>query len=173
MQYLRRHRCLLVLDNGESILQEGKRSQAYRAGYEGYGELLRQIGQGVHQSCLVLTSREKPREVMPYAGELPLTRSLQVRGLSLLDAQTLLSAFGLKEAFAEQELVRRYQGNPLLLKIAVASILDLFDQDIVDFLNQHTVVFNGIRHLLDQQFARLDSLERQVMYWLYRTHLRS
>lgn len=47
-------RCLSILDNGESILQKGKQLGAYRAGCEGYGELLRQVGQGVHQSCLIL-----------------------------------------------------------------------------------------------------------------------
>lgn len=39
-------RCLSILDNGESILQKGKQLGAYRAGYEGYGELLRQVGKG-------------------------------------------------------------------------------------------------------------------------------
>ncbi|HSM83969.1 MAG TPA: hypothetical protein VLS96_19925, partial [Nodosilinea sp.] len=40
MHYLRQQRCLLVLDNGETLLQEGKLTGAYREGYEAYGELL-------------------------------------------------------------------------------------------------------------------------------------
>src|SRR5205085_11966952 len=39
IEYLRVHRCLLVLDNVESILQTGDRAGYYRDGYEGYGEL--------------------------------------------------------------------------------------------------------------------------------------
>lgn len=165
MQHLREHRCLLILDNGESILQEGARSGVYRAGYEGYGELLRQLGQGKHQSCLLLTSRERPQEVAQYAGEL--TRSLRVRGLALPDAQVFLKSYGLHGSESvQQKLVTRYQGNPLALKIALTSILDLFDQDSAAFLDQDAVVFNGLRHLLDQQFDRLSALEQQVMYWL-------
>ena len=54
---LRTRRCLLVLDNLESILVADERAGAYRAGYEAYGQLLETIGQSRHQSCLVLTSR--------------------------------------------------------------------------------------------------------------------
>jgi len=43
MEYLRSSRCLLVLDNGESILRSGERAGRYRSGYEGYGQLLRQM----------------------------------------------------------------------------------------------------------------------------------
>ncbi|HWS83829.1 MAG TPA: NB-ARC domain-containing protein [Ktedonobacteraceae bacterium] len=37
--YFRRHRCLVVLDNVESILQKGQMAGQYREGYEGYGVL--------------------------------------------------------------------------------------------------------------------------------------
>ena len=53
--YLRKYRCLLVLDNGESILQSGQHCGRYRPGYEGYGDLLRQVGDQPHQSCVLLT----------------------------------------------------------------------------------------------------------------------
>jgi len=58
MQYLRSSRCLLVLDS-ESILRSGELAGRYCSGYEGYGQLLRRVGDERHQSCLVLTSREK------------------------------------------------------------------------------------------------------------------
>jgi len=35
-----------------------------RAGYEGYGQLLRRVGESEHQSCLLLTSREKASEIV-------------------------------------------------------------------------------------------------------------
>ena len=52
------------------------------------------------------------------------------------------------------------------LKISSTSINDLFDGNIGDFLEQDTIVLNGIRRLLDSQFARLSSLEQIIMYWL-------
>lgn len=41
---LRERRCLLILDNAETILQPGGRAGHYRAGYDAYGQLLRQPG---------------------------------------------------------------------------------------------------------------------------------
>lgn len=66
IEYLRSSRCLLVLDNAETILHEGKCLTAgdryctgdYQEGYEGYGQLLRCVAETVHHSCLVLTSRK-------------------------------------------------------------------------------------------------------------------
>jgi hypothetical protein len=40
LELLRQRRCLLVLDNLETVIQPGKREGRYRAGYEGYGTLL-------------------------------------------------------------------------------------------------------------------------------------
>ncbi len=67
LEYLRNHRCLLILDNAESILQEGK-AGVYREGYEAYSELPRRVGESSHQSCVVVTSREKPKELQAMEG---------------------------------------------------------------------------------------------------------
>src|SRR5205814_7006306 len=40
---LRERRGLLVLDNVETVLEPGAATPRYRAGYEGYGEALRQL----------------------------------------------------------------------------------------------------------------------------------
>jgi GTPase SAR1 family protein len=56
MQYLHQTRCLLVLDNLESILQWGERGVSYREGFEGYGQLISTIGESTHKSCLIIIS---------------------------------------------------------------------------------------------------------------------
>jgi hypothetical protein len=50
--------------------------------------------------------------------------------------------------------------------VVASSIQSLFDGNISDFLREETLVFNGIRRLLDQQFERLSHLEKSIMYWL-------
>jgi hypothetical protein len=60
VNYLRQHRCFLVLDNSEGLLRSGDHFGRYREGYEHYGHLLREIADTYHQSCVVLTGREKP-----------------------------------------------------------------------------------------------------------------
>jgi WD40 repeat protein len=166
LRHLRAARCLVILDNLETLLQGGDRAGQFRAGYEAYGELLRTVGESAHQSCLILTSREKPAEIAAYEGaELPV-RSLTLTG-SAEAAQALLQAKGLTGDEAQrQSLCARYGNSPLAVKIVATSIQDLFDGNITEFLKEDTFIFNGIRRLLDQQFQRLTSQEQAIMYWL-------
>ncbi len=166
LQCLRDSRCLIILDNLEAILQAGEQTGQYRPGYEEYGELLRLGGETAHQSCLLLTSREKPAELATFEGSELSVRSLSLRGsesasLALIQASGLV---GSEEQ--QQELCARYGCNPLALKIVATSIQELFDGEIGQFLGQDTVVFNGIQKLLDRQFDRLSPLEQTIMYWL-------
>ena len=60
IKFLRQHRCLLVLDNIESIFCSNELAGHYRSDYELYGQLLRRLGDELPQSCVILTSQEKP-----------------------------------------------------------------------------------------------------------------
>jgi WD40 repeat protein len=172
MERLRQHRCLIILDNAETIFRSDDLAGNYPEGREGYADLLEWIGIGragkdAHQSCLILTSREKPREVADQEGELLPVRSLQLSGLAMEEAKELLKVKGLTGSEADKrKLINRYIGNPLALKIASTTIRELFQGDIAQFLTQSTIVFGGIRNLLDQQFNRLSDQEKRVMYWL-------
>lgn len=167
MKYLRQRRCLLVLDNVESILQSGERSGRYRPGYEAYGQMIARICDERHLSCLVLTSREMLAEISIREGDNLPVRSLQLTGLEVPQAQKILSQKGLVESPTDcEKLIERYSGNPLALKITAATIRSLFNGNVSAFLTQKTVVFGDIGELLDQQFNRLSALEQQVMYWL-------
>lgn len=165
--YFRNHRCLLVLDNAEAILQSGKHAGHYREGYEGYGELLKLVGEASHQSCLLVTSREQPREVASLTGEPLPVRSLQLSGLKKLEGQAILKAKGFSGSKDKSDvLIEHYAGNPLALKIVATTIQDMFAGNITEFLSQNTAVFGDIRDMLDQQFNRLSALEMEIMYWL-------
>ncbi len=166
LHWLRSSRCLLILDNIETILQSGNPAGQYRSGYEDYGELFKAVGERPHQSCLILTSREKPAEIAALEGIEFSVRSMPLKGC-LETAQTLIQVKGLSGSdHQKQQLCDRYSSNPLALKIVATSIQDLFDGDIAQFLEQDTVIFNNIRRLLDQQFERLSDLEKTVMFWL-------
>lgn len=166
IQCLRNSRCLLILDGVEAIMQPGNRAGRYRPGYEGYSELFREIGESVHQSCLILTSREKPADVATVEGIESSVRSWQLSG-SVEAAHALIRAKGLLGSTEhKQQLCDRYGCNPLLLKIVATSIQDLFDGKIGKFLEQDTTVFNGLRRLLNKQFERLSPLEKTIMYRL-------
>ncbi|QSJ20281.1 NACHT domain-containing protein [Nostoc sp. UHCC 0702] len=167
IDYLRQHRCLLILDNVESILQSGSRAGLYREGYEGYGDLLRRLGEVTHQSCLLLTSREKPKEIAALEGGTLCVRSFLLGGLEAADGQEILKVKGVfASEFESEQLVESYAGNALALKVVATTIQDVFGGNISKFLQQETIVFGDIHELLEQQFRRLSNLEKDAMYWL-------
>ncbi len=167
IRYLRKHRCLLVLDNFESVLQSGSRAGAYREGYEGYGKLLLRAGESEHRSSILLTAREKPKEILRLEGKALFVRTMHLPGMELIELQKILEEediFGTGEAW--EWLVKLYAGNPMALKLVSASIRELFGGDIGLFLEDGEAVFGDIHDLLDQQFQRLSEQERKVIYWL-------
>jgi WD40 repeat protein/transcriptional regulator with XRE-family HTH domain len=167
IEYLQQHRCLLVLDNVETILQTGAYAGCYREGYEDYGLLIKRLGQVIHQSTLLLTSREKPKDVASQEGQTLPVRSLQLRGLKEEEGNKIFRLKGLCGAESQEKaLIELYSGNPLALKIVATTIQDVFNGDIFEFLNQKTAVFGDICAVLDQQFERLSNLERVIIYWL-------
>ncbi len=167
MEYLQRYRCLLVLDNFESVLKDEAQTGAYRKDYEGYGSLLRRVGEVSHRSCLVITSREMPEEVATLEGDILPVRALQLRGLDESAAERVLEVKGITAISNDlHRLVDWYRGNPIALKIAATSIKDLYSGSISRFLEQKTIIFSGISNLIEQQYQRLTPYEKQIMLWL-------
>jgi WD40 repeat protein len=178
LHYLRQSRCLVILDNVETILHSGGSSGAagdragyYCRGYEGYSTLLQRVGETRHRSCLILTSREKPRDIELLEGETLPVRSLSLTGLTITAGQIVLNRKGIfSGSQADWEtLIQHYAGNPLALKIIAPAIQDLFSGDISGFLNfirENNYIFDDTRDLLNRQFNRLSAAEKEVMYWL-------
>lgn len=164
---LRGQRCLLILDNVESVLEAGRSAGKYRQGFEGYGRLFQLVGETLHGSCLILTSREKPRELARLEGRTSAVRVLELRGVKQTEGKQLLKDSGLSGVEETWEkLVHVYGGNPLALKLVAEPIREVFGGDIADFLREGATVFGDIDDLLGEQFERLGELEQEVLYWL-------
>ncbi|MCG6136203.1 MAG: NB-ARC domain-containing protein [Nostoc sp. LLA-1] len=171
MNYLKRVRCLLILDNVETILVDTSvthKTGYFRPGYEGYGQFFRQVGEANHQSCLVLTSREKPKQIGRMEGETLPVRVLQLQGLQTKEVQEIFNAKGSfwGSQMEWHNLIERYAGNPLALNIVSTTIQKLFDGQIGEFLQQDIVVFGEIYHLVKQHINRLSNVENQIIKWL-------
>ncbi len=167
MEHLGRTRVLLVLDNLEALLEEGQSTGYMSAGNEGYARLLRLVAEARHQSCLLLTSREKPGDLVPLEGNRTPVRTLR---LAQLDSEACQQLLVQKEVVGNPadytRLIEAYAGNPLALNIVGQTIVDLFAGQIAPFLEQGEVIFGGIRDLLARQFIRLSTLEQTLLLWL-------
>src|SRR6266568_691709 len=164
---LRSLRVLLVLDNLEALLEEGEALGRLRPGYEGYGQLLEQVGHTGHQSCLLLTSREHPAALRALEGRRAFVRSLRLSGLEASACAQLLGEHelvGSPEEYAR--LAALYAGNPLALSIVAETIADLFGGAISSFLSAGTILFGSIAQLLQEQWERLSALEQTLLWWL-------
>ncbi len=167
LESLRARRCLLVLDNLETLLQAHDPESHYLPGYEDYGALLHRVAETAHQSCLLLTSRESPADlVLPDSSRTPV-RALRLSGLDAVSCEQLLAEKDVAGATPDRErLIERYGGNPLALKIVAETIVELFGGEIASFLEQGEVVFGSVRELLGEHFARLSAVEQSVLLWL-------
>jgi transcriptional regulator with XRE-family HTH domain len=168
LELLSEARCLLVLDNFETVLEPGGRVGDYRPGYERYGTLLRQLGEAPHRSCLVVTSREEPPELGPLRGERGSVRILVLAGFGVEDGRALLNDKRLdgNEA-AWQALVGQCGGNGLALKVVGETTREVFGGSIADYLEYATatpgVMVGGVRQLLRAQVQRLSDLEQELL----------
>jgi hypothetical protein len=157
---LRNQRCLVVLDGFEAVLQSKVLSGDYLPGYENYSDLLKRVSDTQHLSCLIVTSREQPREIEAREGE-----NVPVRGYPLLGLtpEEVQSMYFTKGSFIATEadwrsLTHQYDGNPRFLQQVATTITNAFGRDISRFLTyqQNKPIFVGeIRRSLDQQMARL------------------
>lgn len=168
IDYLRAKRCLLLLDDVETILRSGELAGQYREGYQDYGKLIKRIAQERHQSCLLLIGRENLQEIATLAGSTLPVRDLKLRGLPSEDAKKILEAKGFS-SFPPgwEEFILRYRGNPLALKIMANTIQEIFNGDISQFLDQTTFFIGDIlTNVLNQQYERLSASEKVIVYYL-------
>lgn len=169
LTHLQQHRCLLVFDNVETILQDKTEPAGhYLPGYDLYGQLFRRLGESPHQSCVIITGREQPQEVTRLVGLNPYVRSLSVRGLTPQEGQQILQGKGLSGSpTAWAKLMARFSGNPMLLSIVANTIQLNYEGQIEAALaDQATIMVSNVTYFMDEQFSRLSPLEQGIMYWL-------
>ncbi len=198
VECLSQQRCLIVLDGFETLFNsyqtenahenqafiptfDAKRRQqasSYRAGFEAYSEVLsavlapyRGLAENTSNSCLILTSREKPRELLSVPAQHSSAWLYTLSGLGNADVKELLESFELFASPADYKAItERYCGHPMALRIAANIVKDVFDGSIADFLDQEISVFDDLRGVLKTQFKRLPPIEQEVMYWLVVNH---
>ncbi|MEG3871332.1 NB-ARC domain-containing protein [Microcoleus sp. Z1_B5] len=168
MEYLRKNRCLIILDDVQTILSSGQLAGNYRPECENYSILFRQIGETTHNSCLILNSWEPPREITALKGEKSPVRSLQVKGIGAAAAE-IFRQKSLLNPETWENLINTYRGNPLWLKIVATTIQEIFRGRVAEFL-KYDRIFLGeeLAATLHPQINRLSELEKKLICRLSR-----
>lgn len=167
VEFFRQHKCLLILDNTESIL-DSEQAGHYRSGYANYEPFIDQLSQREHQSTVIMTSREIPRQLSYLDGEKSPARTLHLSGLPFADGSAfLVEEKRLKGADSSlAKLMDHYSGNPLALTIVADMIREIYGGQVEEFLLDGDPIFGGIHDIIKEQFDRLSQLEQSVLCWL-------
>ncbi|MGD1918331.1 MAG: NB-ARC domain-containing protein [Pleurocapsa sp.] len=162
LQYLRDRRCLLILDQVETILSTGNALDIYQNGYEFYGELFKQIAETNHQSCLVLVSNEKPKDISILEGDSASIYSWQLKGSTAV-CYKILQYKEMIPSPAWDELIAAYREHPLAIKIVGSMIKELFDGNVSEFLRLNTLFLGDLEFILHEQYYRLSDSEKYIV----------
>ncbi|NJN56938.1 MAG: hypothetical protein HC879_05280 [Leptolyngbyaceae cyanobacterium SL_5_9] len=171
MQYIKNHRCLIVLDGFEAVLCSGVYDGSYRDGYETYGELLRQVGATPHESCLIVSSWESPKEMSEVEGNPKYVQSRNLKGLGVRETRALFQA---RNCFGSdlqwRELTQRYWGHPLILSSIAMDVRELCNGNTDQFLKQAdwTTIPEELCRRLGQHLVRLSQSEQTLVQHLQR-----
>lgn len=163
LDYLRKYRCLIILDDVQTLFSNGQLAGQYKSGYEDYQLFFKQITEVNHNSCFLLISSEKPREIAELEKSNSPIHSLVLGSLGL-GAKDILSSHQLLESETWETLINIYQGNPLWLNITAALIRELFSSKVADFLQYDMPLLDkSLQSRLEQLLGRLTEEEIAVI----------
>jgi len=166
LDYLRKYRCLIVLDDVQMLFSSGQLAGQYKTGYEDYQLFFKLIAEVCHQSCLILNSWEKPREIARLSKEDHPVRCFVLGSLGVA-AKEILNSQKLSEQEIWSTLIDIYQGNPLWLEFTATLIQELFGGRVSEFLQcEMPILDESLQSHLSQPFARLTAAELAVMVHL-------
>ncbi|HEY9826205.1 MAG TPA: NB-ARC domain-containing protein [Stenomitos sp.] len=171
LQCFQQFRCLIVLDEFEALFAKGTYASTYQSGLEDYGYLLSVIAQSSHRSCLLVASREKPKEVTLFEHKLAPVRSLQLKGLTLKDGAAIFHAqeHPILQTQHWETVVEHYGGHPHALHLVAASWRESLGMNVdtlIEKLVRLQFPLQDLNSLLEQQFERLALSEQRILYLL-------
>ncbi|NJL89685.1 MAG: AAA family ATPase [Coleofasciculaceae cyanobacterium SM2_1_6] len=162
---LKERRCLIILDDLDSIFDPNNVAGRYLPEFEAYSELIQRIATENHESSVLIVSRENIADIAGLEGNR--VHTLQIDGSGEI-AQLLVESQGLEYDKAWKEIATNFGGNPLALKIMITMIQDLYGGQAEDFLgnSRTTTAFFTFHNLLSEQFNRLSLKEKELMFVL-------
>jgi hypothetical protein len=154
-------RCLIILDNIETIFTNGQFAGQYQPEYLDYQKFFKMITEINHQSSVILISQEKCPEMNCLYQQLNLSQSLELSGLNDIN---ILDNIGLKNQDSWLKLIQIYEGNTTYLKDIVILIQDVYDGEVTEFLAENSLIITqNIQSHFHDLFNRLSAIEQQII----------
>jgi WD40 repeat protein/transcriptional regulator with XRE-family HTH domain len=166
--YLSQYRCLIILADLHIVYED---NYQFKTDIIDNQKLLSWITEKQESSCIVLTSSIEPQKISLLIAQSSFARRFEVKGLSVEQIKSIFNQAGVFSGSDQewQTLERLYSGNLFVLQNIAVNIRANFDGNISHYLNfveNNSIVFNGVEKFLDEQFQALSAVEQDVMYWL-------
>ncbi|CAH2573462.1 putative WD repeat-containing protein alr2800 [Planktothrix rubescens] len=163
IEYLRTKRCLIILDDVQTLLNQGTLAGQYHPDFKNYSLLFKLIAETSHQSCLILNSWELPQDIVTLTDDNAPIRCLKLPGLGSA-ATEILREKRLTDEEQWHLLIETYQGNPLWLKIVATLIQDIFRGKVAEFIKYDNLyIGDELTEILKQHLERLSEIEKTVI----------
>ncbi|OCQ99663.1 ATPase [Oscillatoriales cyanobacterium USR001] len=164
---LRKHRCLIILDDIQMLFSSKQLAGEYKSDRENYQIFFKLIAEVTHNSCLILNSSEKSTEIARLEKDSNPVRSLVLEKLEVPAAKQILRSQKLSDEQTWETLIDIYQGNPLWLELTATLIQELFGGRVSEFLQcEMPILDQSLQFHLSQQIQRLTQAELAVLNYL-------
>ncbi|GGA36268.1 NB-ARC domain-containing protein [Okeania sp. KiyG1] len=158
---LRHKKCLIILDDVQNIFTEKQLAGQYQPEYRDYKTFLKMMTEIEHQSCLILVSQEKSQEMKSLNEELYPIKVLELIGLYETE---LLNHQDLENPESWSTLIKLYEGNPLYLQNIADLIKDVFQGDVLSFVNgDELILTEDLKDLFNSLFDKLSKVEQKII----------
>lgn len=166
LEYLRAYRCLLIIDDLDSILESDCATIYYRQNAEEYSQLLRCLVATYHQSLSIFTSNIKPKMLEYYTSSRVFFMHLQGLKQSTLN---LIYRNRLKTNLTELQwhsLSKYCVYNPQIINIFTSNINNILLEEDFAWTLKEISLLKEIADLIEKELKNLSELEKEIVYWL-------
>lgn len=163
--YLKKYRCLLILDDLDSIIEYRQMESYYRAGYEQYAQFLRCLITSNHQSLIIANSNYNLKQLNYYSTSR--VKFIPLKGIRSDILWKIFTPGHIKNISREtwNKICTYYQNNPELIKIFVRNLEYI---PLTDCHSYHHYIpyIEEIDLIIEQNLKLLDEVSREIIYWL-------
>lgn len=169
LDYLAVHRCLFVLDGVQELLKIKLNSEQL---YEEYIVFLSRCIQEQERSSIIVTSHDKLPDLFELREQSNPICFMHLNGIGQ-SAKYILKDKGLTDEETWPDLIDKYRGNPLALKVISNRIKKFFNGHVATFLEyQSTWIGDPFIEILNEIFELdipFSRLQKQIISFLANT----
>ncbi len=164
IKILDKQRCLLIFDEIQNLFSHGKYSGNYKTEDINYKTLWSKIIKEHHQSCVILISDEKPKEIAEIELNQHLVGILELKGLKEDEGKELLKEKQLKDENHWTKLINMYQGNPLWLNYITIMINEVCEGKVGELVGDNQLNLpDDLAIKINEIYQRLSEIEKQII----------